>query len=353
MSLIQKISSTLKTWVFKKKLLKFSDRYRWETQACYYCPEMCRFSCPVAENLRHDGTTPRAKMSLVHLAERGFADEAIAGSSEQRLWFLEQCTGCGRCTEYCVYENDVATHLRNERAAHFARTGATTLGDELTPVIEGLKKLSGVVLLCEPGRKSWWQSQPALLNELGVETVCELRLPHKEWNHGKLTALQLGAIGHALKECRQVWVESPEAGWFLAKGVKDEQEALGAEIRHVWQRLFASFANHELGADVVFHESYHLSRLFPRLDYSIPMYEKGLMPFHHGWNVLDCGGESFYTGAHSAAAKDMGKRFLFDLRKDGRKVSKIVCQSLSCLEHLSDISDVKVTYWLDEVVGGA
>src|SRR5262245_45637674 len=133
MSLIQKISSTLgisgfksslRSWIFKKKLLKFSGRFRWEPEACFYCPEMCRFSCPVAETLRDNTVTPRGKMSLLHLAERGFSAERVAGSESQRLWFLDQCTGCGRCTEYCVYENDVATHLRQARAEHFARETA-------------------------------------------------------------------------------------------------------------------------------------------------------------------------------------------------------------------------------------
>lgn len=352
MKLIRSISSTLKTWVFKKKLLKFSDRYRWETQACFYCPEMCRFSCPVAENLRHDGTTPRGKMSLVHLAERGYADEKIAGSAEERQWFLDQCTGCGRCTEYCVYENDVATHLRDERARYFEKTDQLARTDSMAPLLEGLKTLSGNVLICEPGRKDWWQARPALLAELEVSAVSDLPLPHKEWSWGKVTKPQLEAIGFALSACRQIWVESPEAGWLLAKGVKDEREAFGAEIRLVWQRLFGSFASAEPSTTVVFHESYHLARLFPRLDYSIPMYERGLMPFHHGWNMLDCGGEGHYALAEPELAREMARRFLFDLEKDGRKVSKIICQNLSCVSHLQVATGLPVSYWLDELDTG-
>ena len=129
MSLIEKISSTLRTWVFKHKLLKFSGRFRPEPEACFYCPEMCRFACPVAEALRDNTVTPRGKMSLLHLTERGFSDKEIAGSSQQRLWFLEQCSGCGRCTEYCVYENAVAANLGLARTQYFEQEAARSAAD--------------------------------------------------------------------------------------------------------------------------------------------------------------------------------------------------------------------------------
>ena len=71
MSLIATISSTLKTWVFKKKASggSASSLPAGALEACYYCPEMCRFACPVAETLRDNTVTPRGKMSL--LAPRG------------------------------------------------------------------------------------------------------------------------------------------------------------------------------------------------------------------------------------------------------------------------------------------
>ena len=350
MNLIRSISSTLKTWVFKKKLLKFSERYRWETQACFYCPEMCRFSCPVAETLRHDGTTPRGKMSLLHMAERGFSAEQVAGSAEQRLWFLEQCTGCGRCTEFCLYENDVATHLRKERQAHFESVGAVTSDGDMGPLLSQLRGLKGKVLFSEPSRKKWWEARPALLSELGVDSVCDAVLPHKRWSWGKVTDAQKREIGAALSGCSQIWVESPEAAWFLAKAIKHEEKALKSDVRVVWQKFFADYVAREPSADETFHESYHLSRLFPQLDYSIPMYERGFMPFHHGWNVIDCGGEGYYAEAHPENARAMSERFLTDLGKDGRKISKIICQSLSCIDHLREVSKAPVTYWLDEMV---
>lgn len=359
MNLIQRISSTLKTWVFKKKLLKFSGRFRVEPEACFYCPEMCRFSCPVAETLRDNTVTPRGKMSLLHLAERGYSAGEVAGTAENRLWVLEQCSGCGRCTEYCVYENDVASNLRMERARYFegqtvamAAAGAqATKTDplDLEALLDRLRELEGAVLLAEPGRGAWWRDRPRLLEELGVKRVFDGEIPHREWSWGKLAAARVEAIGQALGKCRQLWVESPELAWFLAKGAKEEQEALRADVRVVWQRFFADFAALELPVGTSFHESWHLSRNFPRLGISIPMYERGLLPFHSGWNVWDCGGEGHYKQAHPEYARRMAERFLQDVVKDGRPLEKIVCQCLSCADHLRGVTDAKVTYWLDEL----
>lgn len=283
------------------------------------------------------------------MAERGFTAEQVAGSEEQRLWFLEQCTGCGRCTEFCLYENDVATHLRHERQVHFERAGEVMRENDWAPVLLQLRELKGKVLFCEASRKTWWQARPSLLRELGVDVVCDVVLPHKEWSWGKVTKTQMQEIGRALSGCSQLWVESPEAAWFLAKAVKHEAQALKGDVRVVWQKFFADYVAREPSADETFHESYHLSRLFPQLDYSIPMYERGFMPFHHGWNVIDCGGEGYYAAAHPENARAMSERFLTDLEKDGRKISKIVCQSLSCIDHLQSVAKVPVTYWLDEV----
>ena len=362
MNLIQSISSTLKTWVFKKKLLKFSGRFRQDPEACFYCPEMCRFSCPTAETLKDNTVTPRGKMSLLHLAERGYSAETIAGSEAQRQWFLEQCTGCGRCTEYCVYENDVAANLRTERAKHFNHEAVLKAGmgsdagyieaENFEAMLEELRALEGVVLLCEPGRREWWRAHPKILSDLGVAEISEVSLPHRQWDWGKLADIQVEAIGEALGDCTQIWVESPEAAWFLAKAVKEEREALSAEVRLVWQRFFSDLATREFSPTIAFHESFHLSRLFPRLGYSIPMYERGLMPFHSGWNSWDCGGEGFYQLAYPGTAREIGLRFLQDLVKDGRTLEKIVCQSYSCMQHLHGMTDVKVVYWMDELADG-
>jgi len=117
----------------------------------------------------------------------------------------------------------------------------------------------------------------------------------------------------------------------------------------VWQQFFVAFSSKDFGPEVSVHESFHLSRLFPRLGYSIPMHERGFLPFHNAWNVIDCGGESFYAEAHAPLAKQMGERFLKDLVNDGRTVKKVVCQNWGCVEHLKQLTTAEVTYWLDEL----
>lgn len=359
MKLIPDIFSILRTWVFKKKLLAFSGRFRRDPEACFYCPEMCRFSCPACEALRLDTVTPRGKMSLLHLAERGYSAGKITGDDENRQWVLEQCSGCGRCTEFCKWENDVASNLRTERRKSFAALAERTgLVSPIDDVCSALSRLRGRVLFCEVGRKNWWKTKigdesNGIARLLGrFDAIEEIAFPAREWEWGKVGDAELDRMGAALGKCRELVIESPETAWLLAKGLKLERKKLKAEVRLVWQRLFPVIVARAFAPDTVFHESFHLSRLFPRVGYSIPMYERGFMPFHHGWNMIDCGGEGFFRYAHPYHAIEMASRFLFDLEKDGRKVSKIVCQNLSCLDHLRSIArGIAVTYWLDEAFG--
>lgn len=349
------IFSTLKTWVFKKKLLKFSDRYRADTQACFYCPEMCRFSCPTAETLRANTVTPRGKVSIVHWLERGESAEKIAGSKEQALWFLEQCTGCGRCTEYCLYENDVAGILREARRGVYQESedrsqkpGARGLGfgdERLETRDESLEFRDKKVLVCESGRAQWWKARTALLERLGVVEVLEWSGPHREWLQGTVSNEAALEFLAPYLVAAELCFESPEVAWFFVSVVEEKKRP---RVRLVWQEFFADFLRLELRPEQSFHESYHLSRLLPRVGVSVPMYERGLLPQHSGWNTIDCGGEGWYKTKHPEHAALMRERFLADLRGDGRTVDEIVCQSLDCLEHLSK-DGLKATYWLDLV----
>ncbi len=351
---IQKIYSTLQTWVFKKKLLKFSSRFSRDPQACFYCPEMCRFSCPVADNLKKDSVTPRGKMSLLHLKEKGLRFEQITGDKENYQWFLDQCTGCGKCTEYCKHEVDVGENLRSAREVF--RKGALSLEKQkkLEHALGLFESLEDVVFICEKNRRDWWLENKSLLksidDHLKANQMIEVENLARYWEEGLLDDAILNRIATSLQKCRRIWVESPEMAYFLVKGVKEKTGILKAEVKILWQRHFADFASREPWADEVFHESYYLSRLLPRLGFSIPMYERGFLPFHSGWNMNDCGGESFYTHAYADDAQSMGKRFLDYVSSDGRTVKKIICQNFSCVEHLKKETNVPVTYWLDELV---
>ncbi len=354
MNLIKKIFSTLKTWVFKNKLLKFSSRFERDPLACFYCPEMCRFSCNVAETIRSDTVTPRGKMSLLHLIERGITNENVIGSKKDILWTLDQCTGCGRCTEYCLHEVDGASALRKARQKILEAEGPGHVCENLLGMGSDLeefgKRNPGDLLLTSPGRLGWWQSSGAngLISELGVSTLLEGIMPDNAWSRGeKIDSELLRILRKFLEKRKIVWVESPQQATFLVQGVGLKN------VRHIWQRLAPIFFEYPLGVDEFFHESFHLTRLLPKQGLSIPVYDRGQMPLHVGWNVFDCGGEGHFRLIEPKTARNMAKRFLDDLLMDNRKVSRIVCHSLNCQGHLLESFNgqkIEIQYWLDRMV---
>lgn len=116
--MIPKIVSTPIKWVSKKAirgwLLRFPSGKTQATVACVFCPEMCRFSCPTAVVSGNDAVTPCNKVGLLYKETRW--PGRTAGGGE--LWTLYDCTGCGRCTEYCVHGQPVADLLFSARAKH-------------------------------------------------------------------------------------------------------------------------------------------------------------------------------------------------------------------------------------------
>src|SRR5207253_900115 len=77
-------------------------------ELCEFCPQMCRFACPVSEAARREALTPWAKASLAALSARepdASAALAFAG-----------CTGCDRCAHHCAHGNDVKGILFAARA---------------------------------------------------------------------------------------------------------------------------------------------------------------------------------------------------------------------------------------------
>src|SRR4051812_5534741 len=115
MGSIPKIVSTPLKWASKRlihsTLLRFPGGDPQSSVACVYCPEMCRFSCPTAVVSGNDAVTPCNKMGLLYKEEKWPGKL----SSEGPLWPIYDCTGCGRCTEYCVYEMPVQERLFEAR----------------------------------------------------------------------------------------------------------------------------------------------------------------------------------------------------------------------------------------------
>ncbi len=123
---IQKMLLTPVKWASKqfihKFLLSFPNGEVSPTLACVYCPEMCRFSCPTAVASGNDAVTPSNKMAQLFARENwsgSVADSGQIGDSRRpELWTIYDCTGCGRCTEYCLHKIPVADRLMEARAHH-------------------------------------------------------------------------------------------------------------------------------------------------------------------------------------------------------------------------------------------
>ena len=80
-------------------------------ETCGYCPKLCRGSCPVSNLEAREALIPWAKMSSAWLDARG--DAPADANIAQTSW---GCTGCHKCTDFCVHKNPVADTLYAARA---------------------------------------------------------------------------------------------------------------------------------------------------------------------------------------------------------------------------------------------
>ncbi len=87
------------------------DRFAREYSYCAYCPKLCRHVCPVALAEHREAVTPHAKMAMADLVRR----EVVPLTREYSSVFYA-CVGCGRCTEFCEHDVDVAGALFAARA---------------------------------------------------------------------------------------------------------------------------------------------------------------------------------------------------------------------------------------------
>lgn len=77
-------------------------------ELCTYCPRLCSHTCPVSTASGLESLTPQAKVSLIGSLRSGKA-ELEAGP-------LYGCTGCGACTDACLYHVEPAQVLVRGRA---------------------------------------------------------------------------------------------------------------------------------------------------------------------------------------------------------------------------------------------
>lgn len=84
-----------------------------ETQLsyCTYCPKLCRHTCPVSNVTARETLTPRDKMASMRLLRRAEVEPTVAQTEP-----LYGCTGCGACTDFCLYKVEPGTTLFRGRA---------------------------------------------------------------------------------------------------------------------------------------------------------------------------------------------------------------------------------------------
>jgi ferredoxin len=273
-------------------LLRFPGGNSHDPIACVYCPEMCRFSCPTAVVSANDAVTPCNKMGLLHKEAR-WPGQAAGG---QPLWPLYDCTGCGRCTEYCVYEMPVALTLFEARKKHpweRAERAAKELTDAEDPVGD-------------------------LADELGDEKNSIRRFERFTSARGEL-----------------VQVPEPKSVYFLLK------KGISADL--TWEDALedsrlAGWAQRLAGRTWLLHESVWLSRRLEGAAEIAVWVEKARaagielqLPFEHGMDCTDCGGE----GAYSRLFPEQARQMAVDLwARDQHRAQGVLCFSARCAEHL-------------------
>ena len=272
MGSIPKIVLTPLKWVSKKlihkTLLRFPGGDPHDAIACTYCPEMCRFSCPTAVVSGSDAVTPCNKMSLLHKEER-WPGKAAAGGP---LWPVYDCTGCGRCTNYCVYGMPVADQLFSARTRFgwdVAKKAAQGLSDADDPVGD-------------------------LADELGDAASATRRMG---------TFLKAQAVGS--KQGAPLRVTEARTAFFLRQK--------GQNVELSWDAWMTATVSNEPqilsrlhekldGRNWLLHESSWLNRRLEGHErvgaWVTRLRDSGVsieLPYHHGRDCIDCGGEGSYS----------------------------------------------------------
>lgn len=307
MGLIPKTVLTPIKWVSKKALhltlLRFPGGDSKDPIACAYCPELCRFSCPTSVVTGNDAVTPRFKHSLLY-KEKNWAETM---NRLGPMWPIYDCTGCGRCTEYCVYEVPVADRLFEARSTHpWAKTKRVQieLNDSNDPVGD-------------------------LAYELGDLENSQRRFD-SFMNQFSSPAVPIVAEPKSLFFCRSQTFGHSRAGLTELYWHRSLNDPKPEVVERVASRL--------MGTTWLVHESVFLSRRlkqFPKVEKWISLLtERGVkltVPFHHGNDCLDCGGEGVYARLFPDQARSMATEIW---ERDKGRANGILTFSSRCTQHL-------------------
>jgi len=305
---IRKTVSTHLKWASKKAihhfLLKFPSQDQGGTLACTYCPEMCRFSCPVAVATGNDAVTPRGMVSLLY-KERRWPNQASAG---QDPWPLFSCTGCGRCTDYCVHKVPVSEILEEGRkefgwsaAQDFAQILLGKDGEALDPAGDHLREL-GFVEEAESRRKKYLESSPRMDEPKILFEVC------RESNGGdsedRPVLFWESALNHlSAEDSERIRTRLSGKKWLM--------------VESPWlSRRLGRFADVERWADSLSRTGVEIVR-----------------PFHRGRDCIDSGGESVFRYLFEKEAREMAREVW---NRDAHRADGVLCFSPRSVQHLQE-----------------
>ncbi|HTL12209.1 MAG TPA: (Fe-S)-binding protein [Bdellovibrionota bacterium] len=314
MASILKTALTPVKWASKqllnRTLLRFPGGDEHDPQACAFCPEMCRFSCPTAVATGNDAVTPRGMMSLLY-KEKRWPGQAAAGGE---LWPLYGCTGCGRCTEYCVYGMPVADKLFEARKTFKWSDAQHALDVDLDDSTDPVGDLA---------------------DEWGEEAVARSR------REGFLERSGDARGSHTVR------VREPKSVHYLkGQGLKADLD-WDAGLFH-WGSAAAASARERLGTKRwLIAESVWLSRRLDRaadVDHFCGVIERlgatAVRPFHRGRDCIDTGGEGAYRHLFPEAAATMARDFW---ERDGARADGIIAFSDRAAAHLRSVLGPDVT----------
>lgn len=335
------------------------EAFERELAYCTFCPKLCRFVCPVAEAEHRETVTPTAKATLLHLMERG-ALEPDRELAEPAF----RCTGCGAHTRACDHEIDLSAALLEARAraarAGLAPEPLAAAADAIYAQEETLARTSreqigegsessGDALV--PGARALKET-PKLVRHTYRVLARVLPSPPRRWagpqclglpllHAGRVDALrvQAKAVAFATTGLRRLWVMDPEDAWLLRQvypelGVRLDQEIrlpLEALDRHLptsWRHSEPERTDQR--GRVVYHDPCYLSRRLAVLDAPRRVLRQltGAPPTEPPFAREDswcCGGGGGYPVLDSAAAAEVARARLDQLRRAGAKRIVTAC----------------------------
>ncbi|MCC7441989.1 MAG: (Fe-S)-binding protein [Bdellovibrionales bacterium] len=310
MASILKTALTPVKWASKqllnRTLLRFPGGDAHDPVACAFCPEMCRFACPSTVATGNDTVTPRGMMSLLY-KEKRWPGKAAAGGE---LWPLYGCTGCGRCTEYCIYGMPVAEKLFKARREHRWRGAQTALDTRVTEEMDSVGDLAA----------EWGELEVAkarrdrTLEKAGSAGVVRVREP-KELHYLRSEGI----------EAELDW-EPGLFRWDVAAQAAARERLSGKRwlvAESVWlsRRL-----NHAADVD-------HFCGVLERLGVST------VRPYHRGKDCIDTGGEGAYRYLFPEAAAVMARDFW---ERDRDKADGVIAFSDRAAAHLREALGAEV-----------